>query len=87
MQTPMNNELLSQARRLAMRAYSVEVSQDIATDGEPIFVALTPEMPGCIAQGETADEAKANLHDALVDFIYFLLEDGLPVPEPATSPA
>lgn len=83
----MNKERLSQARHLAMRAYSVEVFQDRATDGEPIFVAQTPELPGCIGQGETVEEATADLHNARVDFIYFLLEDGLPVPEPAISPA
>ena len=39
-------------------------------------------MPGCVSDGGTEQEAKANVKLALIDFIYFLLEDELPIPAP-----
>jgi predicted RNase H-like HicB family nuclease len=76
-------DLWERAERLAARPYTTEVVRDESTDGEPMFLARHPELPGCQAQGETVDEALHNLNGARLDFIYFLLEDGLPVPEPA----
>ena len=81
----MDKELLKNAEKLALRPYTTNVIRDETTDGEPIFLAITPELYGCLAQGDTVDKAVANLNDARVDFIYSLLEDGLPVPEPRSS--
>ena len=55
---------------------------DETTGGEPGFYVRIPEMTGCVSDGETIEEAKQNLEDAKVYFIYFLPEDGLSVPEP-----
>lgn len=78
----MNKLILRRAREMASRAYQVHVFPDESTDGEPGFVATVPELPICMADGATVEEAKRNLESAKIDFIYFLLEDRLPVPEP-----
>lgn len=78
----MNAQRLRLAKALASRAYQVHVFPDSTTDGDPCYVATVPELPVCMSDGETVEEAKANLESAKIDFIYFLLEDGLPVPEP-----
>lgn len=33
-------------------------------EGEPGFVATVPALPGCVTQGDTLDEALANVRDA-----------------------
>ena len=44
------------------------------------YVALVPVLRGCVSQGETKDEALANVKEAMEAYIEALLEDGLPVP-------
>jgi antitoxin HicB len=45
------------------------------------FVAIK-ELPGCISQGDTPEDAVAMIHDAMRAWIEVALEDGMPVPEP-----
>jgi len=45
------------------------------------WVAICPSLPGCISQGQTQDEAVANIREAIEGYIEALEEDGLPVPE------
>jgi predicted RNase H-like HicB family nuclease len=78
----MNNQTLLKAKELAHRPYQLRTFLDETTDDEPVYVAVIPELPGCVAHGDTPEEAKQNILTAKVDFIYFLLEDGLNVPEP-----
>jgi predicted RNase H-like HicB family nuclease len=78
----MNKSLDERAKILANRPYTALVRLDQTTDGNPIYVATNIEIEGCIAQGETVDEAIANLSEARFDFIRSLLEDDLPVPDP-----
>ncbi len=70
------------ANKLACRPYQIMSFLDKTTDGEPVYVALNPELPGCASHGITAEEAVESLNEARVEFIYFMLEDGLDVPEP-----
>ena len=79
-------DLRKEAERLAAGGYNVQFIKDETTSGQPIYVAISPELEGCIAQGETIDDALASLHKARVDYIQSLLEDGLPVPEPQSIP-
>jgi predicted RNase H-like HicB family nuclease len=72
-----------QATKLAAKPYTVVIFRDSTTDGDHIYVALTPELDGCVAQGETIEEAQENLDAVRVDLIAHLLEHSLPVPEPA----
>ncbi len=38
-------------------------------------------LPGCISQGESREEAIANIKEAIEGYIAALREDNLPVPE------
>lgn len=71
-----------EAKKLASRPYQLHFFPDVSKDGESGYYVRVPEMPGCVSDGATVEEARSNIMDALVDFIYFLLEDGMEVPEP-----
>ena len=78
----MNKQQLQRAEELASRPYQIELVAYETPDGERYFFASVPEMSGCVSDGTTEQEAKTNVKLAMIDFIYFLLEDGLLVPEP-----
>lgn len=62
--------------------YMTFVFRDTTTNGGSIYVAIHPELEGCTSQGDTPQEALANLEDAREEYIKSLIEDGLPVPLP-----
>lgn len=78
----MNKKNHKKAESLSKRAYQAHVVLDETTDGEPVYVAIVPEMPGCIAHGDTVEEALEWLESAKLDHIWFLLDKNLEVPEP-----
>ncbi|MHB1934817.1 MAG: type II toxin-antitoxin system HicB family antitoxin [Leptospirillum sp.] len=56
--------------------------QVILFPGEDGFwVTECPTLPGCISQGETKEEALANIREAIQGYIAALIQDHLPVPE------
>jgi predicted RNase H-like HicB family nuclease len=56
--------------------------QVIIYPGEDGFwVAECPSLPGCVSQGETREQAIANIREAIDGYILALREDNLPVPE------
>ena len=73
----------TKALYLAKRPYLVMTMADTTTEGDPIYFARLLEVEGCFGQGVTPRAAVEDLHLALVDFFESLLNDGLPVPEPA----
>jgi len=54
----------------------------IAGSSEEGFLAEAPELPGCISAGESEDEARANLREAMTGWLMSALARGLPVPDP-----
>lgn len=44
------------------------------------FIAECPSLPGCISQGQTKEEAVANIKEAIDGYIAALKEDNLPIP-------
>ncbi len=48
------------------------------------YSAYAPDLPGCVATGETPREAEDNMCEAIRFHIEGLIEDGQPVP-PAQS--
>jgi antitoxin HicB len=46
------------------------------------FLAIAPDLPGCMSDGWTQREALANLHDAIAEWIADAREMGRSVPEP-----
>jgi predicted RNase H-like HicB family nuclease len=49
------------------------------------YAAYVPDLPGCVATGETAEETEQLLAEAIELHIAGLVEDGLPVPEPVSA--
>ena len=46
------------------------------------FSAYVPDLPGCIATGQTLAETEAEIREAIRFHIEGLKADGLPIPEP-----
>jgi predicted RNase H-like HicB family nuclease len=44
------------------------------------YSAYCPDLPGCIATGDTREETEASMHEALQLHVRGLLEDGQEVP-------
>lgn len=78
----MMENLKENAKALSARPYTEELIKDETTTGEPIYLIANPELPGCMAQGNSFEDARANLEDARYEYILSLLEDGEPVPAP-----
>lgn len=78
----MSEEVYQQAKELAARPYSEQFLYEETMDGEPIIVAVSPELPGCVGQGFTHAEASEDLLAARIDYITGLLESDVPVPAP-----
>jgi antitoxin HicB len=47
------------------------------------FVALVPDLPGCLSDGETAEAALASVMDAITAWIEEAAALGRPVPRPS----
>jgi len=45
------------------------------------YAAYVPDLPGCVATGNTIAEVEANIAEAIRFHVEGLVEDGLPVPE------
>ncbi len=44
------------------------------------YVASVPALPGCVSQGETFEEAKIHITDAIQGYLHVLVEDGDEIP-------
>lgn len=47
------------------------------------FVAIVPDLPGCLSDGETPEEAVANARDAILTWIEAARDLGHDVPKPS----
>jgi len=46
------------------------------------YSAYSPDLPDCVATGETHEAAEKNMHEAIEMHVKGLLEDKIPVPKP-----
>lgn len=53
--------------------------------GPSSWGAYVPDLPGCVAVGQTRKEVEALIHEAIEFHIEGLREDGCPVPEPSST--
>lgn len=49
------------------------------------YSAYSPDVPGCAAAGDTAEEVRRNLREALSAHFEAMREMGEPIPEPQSS--
>ena len=52
------------------------------SDVDDSFVVEVPELPGCMADGETYEQAVANAQHVIEEWIETAKELGRPIPEP-----
>jgi predicted RNase H-like HicB family nuclease len=45
------------------------------------FSAYVPDLPGCVATGETPERVRKNIREAMAFHLEGLRKDGLPMPE------
>jgi predicted RNase H-like HicB family nuclease len=53
--------------------------------GPSSFGAYVPDLPGCVAVGETREEVEALIREAIEFHIEGLREEGQPLPEPSST--
>jgi predicted RNase H-like HicB family nuclease len=53
-----------------------------ANDGS--YSAYVPDLPGCTTSGDSIDEVKANIKDAVNLYVDSLRESNEPVPQPTS---
>ena len=54
----------------------------VIEDAGPNFSAYVPDLPGCVAAGESEEEVLQLIQEAIEFHLEGLKEDGSPVPEP-----
>lgn len=45
------------------------------------YTTIVPSLPGCISEGDTFEEAKTNITEAITAYLESLAIDGLEIPE------
>ena len=49
------------------------------------YSAYSPDLPGCVATGQTGEEVEQNMYEAIEMHIKGLVEDNSPIPKPHTT--
>lgn len=58
----------------------------IIEQGETSYGAYAPDLPGCVAVGDTREEVEQNMREAMAMHLQSMIDDQEPIP-PATSTA
>lgn len=74
-------KIRKKAEELATMPYYINIIAD-KVDDEILYVAMNPELEGCLAQGFNPQEAVDNLNEVRIDYIQHLLEHNISIPEP-----
>jgi predicted RNase H-like HicB family nuclease len=68
----------TQGRTRELRGGDLRVGYSVQRDElDGGYIAECTDLPGCMSQGETEEEAVANLADAVADYISVVIEDHL----------
>jgi predicted RNase H-like HicB family nuclease len=65
--------------------YMYEIAPLPDEDGGGFLISL-PDLPGCMSDGETIEEAVANGRDAFIAWISAAADQGRPIPKPVARP-
>ena len=57
----------------------------VIEQGPTSYGAYVPDLPGCVAAGETREEVAALIHEAIEFHIVGLKAEGQPIPQPHSS--
>jgi len=64
--------------------YTITITPLSDADGGG-YLAEVPDLPGCMSDGETPQEAAANIQDAIAEWIDAAKDMGRPVPVPSAT--
>jgi predicted RNase H-like HicB family nuclease len=62
-----------------MKRYAIVIEK-----ADTNYAAYVPDLPGCVATGETVEETERLLREAIEIHVEGMREDGLPIPEPSS---
>lgn len=79
MTTPVKSETRADLESYMALPFRIELIPD-AEDGG--YVVRIPDLPGCMSQGDTVEEAMEMIRDAQRGWLTVALEHGDPIPEP-----
>lgn len=68
-------------RAMKPEDYEVVIRHLVEEDGGG-YLATVPELPGCMSDGDTQEEALANVRDAIAAWIATAQQMGRKIPEP-----
>ena len=57
-------------------------SREVVADEDGVFVASVPELEGCFSDGDSVEEALANLEQVLREWLELAVEEHAAIPEP-----
>ena len=49
------------------------------------FSAYVPDLPGCVATGDTVAQAEQSIREAIELHLFGMREDGTPIPPPSSQ--
>jgi predicted RNase H-like HicB family nuclease len=56
----------------------------VIEEGDNNYSAYVPDLPGCVSTGDTLEEVKAEIAEAIGFHLEGLRKDGLPIPPPTS---
>ena len=65
--------------KLKITKDDIEFEFEVAEEGG--YVASVPELPGCVSEGDTLEEALEMIQDAMEGWLHVAAEHGDPIPE------
>ena len=71
---------MSQTRKETVHAKSYRYTAVFTPAEEGGYVVTVPALPGCVTEGDTLEEARAMVRDALEGYIESLIDAGDEVP-------
>ncbi|WP_028325174.1 type II toxin-antitoxin system HicB family antitoxin [Desulfatirhabdium butyrativorans] len=57
----------------------------VVEKGPTSFGAYVPDLPGCVAVGDTKDEVMTLIREAIEFHLEGMVEDGEPIPPPSST--
>ena len=61
------------------------ILRHVTDESGEYYFAKVQELPGCVSDGETVDEAFANIYEAMEGWIEVKLNAGYPIPVPVDA--
>jgi predicted RNase H-like HicB family nuclease len=62
-----------------MKRYAIVIE-----DAGSNLAAYVPDLPGCVATGESVREVEKRIREAIALHLEGMTEDGVPIPEPSS---